>query len=677
MKLLRYSATAASLLFAITSHASIITVNTVDNNDASPGVTNLMTALTLVASGDTINFNIPGSGPHYIITPVGGYPLVTNLAGVSINGYSQPGSTPNTNTILAPNTANILVYLDSRNGELTDLTGHSGFDQEGAILPILGWTNTVISGLGFLGFNPGGIANNMDNMYAIALGGDFPTENTHIFGCRFGIDADNRSVYQFQKNIVSYGSKITGYCRIGVGPGSANPRAEFNVLVGGYITMDLEGTTNSAFQISGNFIDVYPDGLHDFNVDGNTYDGVDHIIEATFEFGSPGLGSIFGTDGDGVNDAEERNIIGGVTQANDSNTWECYGNGPDQMRMAGNYFGVGIDGVTRFDNGGPNMEWLNVYKRNASSLLLGSDFDGVSDDIEANLFYWNNPFIGLYGTPPTAGPGQNADNWAFLVGPNGTRGAATWTGFIAMRGNVMVNNLIAPFDYVGNDPSQDYLTQFSFYEGPFMNTTNVSKFSDLIPRLSATTTAGLIVGTCPSPNFSGPFTNLFIDLYVLDPEGWTNGIAFALPALTDNATYTNGFPAGRKFLGTFVDNGPLDSDPTVGSFSFDASSLNLAVGTQVTIAANYSMDPAGTHNGRTHTSDFSNPVTLAPEFRILSANRFGSSVTLTWQGGVEPFSLRRASSVAGPWVVVQSNLAGGTTTYSDTGVDAFYQIVGQ
>ena len=663
-------------MFLALSQAAIITVNTVDNNDNSIGKTNLASALALLSNGDTLNFNIPGAGSHYIITPIGGYPFVTNLVGVTIDGYSQPGSSPNTNTILGGNNASIAIFLDSRNGELTDLTGHSGFSQEGAVLPILSWTNTVISGLGFLGFNPGGIANNMDNMYAIAMGGDAPTENTHIFGCRFGLDADNSSVYQFQKNIVSYGSKVAGYCRIGVAPGSVNPRAEFNVLVGGYITMDLEGTTNSTFQISGNYLDVYPDGLHDFNIDGNTYNGVDHIVEAIFEFGSPGPGTVFGTDGDGINDAEERNIIGGVVQANDSNVWECYGNGPDHMRMAGNYFGVGVDGRTRFNNGGPNMEWLNVYKRNASSLLLGSDFDGISDDIEANLIYWNNPFAALYGTPAVPGPGPNADNWAFLVGPNGTRGAATWTGFIAMRGNVMVNNLMVPFDYVGNDPTQDYHAEFSFYEGPFMDTTNFSSFSDLIPQLASGTTVTEIIGTCPTPNYSGPFTNLFIDLYVLDPEGWTNGIAFALPDLTDHATFTNGFPAGQKFLGTFVDNGPLDRDPKVGIFDFDASALNLEAGTQVTITANYSMDPAGTHNGRTHTSNFSNPIALAPVFTITSASRVGMSVTLTWQGGIGPFSLRRKGSLTDPWVTVQTNLTGGVATYTDTGVEAFYQVVG-
>ena len=42
-----------------------IVVNTADNTDFSAGKTNLVTAINLLGDGDTINFNIPGAGPHY------------------------------------------------------------------------------------------------------------------------------------------------------------------------------------------------------------------------------------------------------------------------------------------------------------------------------------------------------------------------------------------------------------------------------------------------------------------------------------------------------------------------------------------------------------------------------------------------------------------------------------
>src|SRR5262249_36042618 len=84
---------------ATTLHAAIITVNSNNNTDFSAGVTNLVQAINLLQDGDTIRFNIPGPGPHYLITPDpvlgagggGGYPEITNN-NVTIDGFSQPGS---------------------------------------------------------------------------------------------------------------------------------------------------------------------------------------------------------------------------------------------------------------------------------------------------------------------------------------------------------------------------------------------------------------------------------------------------------------------------------------------------------------------------------------------------------------------------------------------------------
>jgi len=60
-----------------------------------------------------------------------------------------------------------------------------------------------------------------------------------------------------------------------------------------------------------------------------------------------------------------------------------------------------------------------------------------------------------------------------------------------------------------------------------------------------------------------------------------------------------------------VDNGPQDSDPAVGKFSLNLFGLDLGTGA-VTVTANYSADPPKTRNGRIHTSNFSNPITLIP-----------------------------------------------------------------
>jgi hypothetical protein len=535
--------------------------------------------------------------------------------------------------------------------------------------------------LGFLVINPGGIGNNGDNMYAIAMGGGASTADVHIHGCRFGLDADGATVKQFQKDIVTYGSRNTGFYNLGVAPGSANPRAEFNVFTGGYILFDIgPGSAGCLFHVSGNFLNVYPDGLHDFNVDGLTHAGVDHIVEALFEFAGSGTNSVFGTDGNGVNDAEERNIIGGITGANDGNVWEIYGSGPQGLKVAGNYWGIGVDGVTRFTNGGPNMLWLDIHKRNASWMQVGSEFDGVSDALEANLFYWDNPFHTLYGNPPVPPPSGSDGLWSFFIGPPNNSVSDIFTGWISMRGNQMVNNLLAPYSYAdgtGTPTTQgDLYPRFLAYETPFMNVSTATVYNDLLPKLSASSTAIDIIGTCPSTN-GGAFSNIFVDVYVLDPEGWTNGQALALSELTDGLTYTNGFPQGKTYLGTFVDNGPLDRDPAVGSFNFKANALGLAPGTQITITANYSADPAGTAHGRTQTSNFSNPTTLRAPIQITSVTRTGSNVTITWTGGTAPYTLQRRSPLTGTWSTVQTSLPGLSTTYSDASpTQAYYQVLG-
>ena len=118
--------TATLALFYSTAEAAVITVNTTNNVNPLPLIeTSLQQALTNLHDGDTIQFNIPGNGPFHLQTPTNGYPIVTNNS-ITIDGYSQPGSSPNTNEILAPNNAKIQIVLDSQG---------------------LGATSTVLAGL--------------------------------------------------------------------------------------------------------------------------------------------------------------------------------------------------------------------------------------------------------------------------------------------------------------------------------------------------------------------------------------------------------------------------------------------------------------------------------------------------------------------------------------------------
>src|SRR5207248_5936909 len=70
--------------------------------------------------GGTINFNIPGGGVH-TISPMTVLPTITQT--VTIDGYTQPGSSQNTNPSTEPINAVILIELSgTMAGNVSGLT---------------------------------------------------------------------------------------------------------------------------------------------------------------------------------------------------------------------------------------------------------------------------------------------------------------------------------------------------------------------------------------------------------------------------------------------------------------------------------------------------------------------------------------------------------------------------
>jgi hypothetical protein len=177
---------------------------------------------------------------------------------------------------------------------------------------------------------------------------------------------------------------------------------------------------------------------------------------------------------------------------------------------------------------------------------------------------------------------------------------------------------LTPFNYATNavagTNSLPLLRLFTNFFSAYLDT-NVA----IIPVLNA--------GSSVFPNLVGTFspgvgyyTNVIIDVYQLDPVGWTNGQKFVFEVLTDHATYTNGFPQGKKYLGSF---------PVANSGSFN---IALPGGTdwgdgRVTVTANYSKDPAGTALAYTTTSDFSMPISVRPLIKVAKS---GGNLNITW-----------------------------------------------
>jgi len=670
---------ASKLLASFLALAGLSTIanaaNILVTTTAGSGPGSFSAALTSVQAGDTIGFNIPGAGPHYIATPAGGFPLLIQ-DNVTIDGYSQPGAVANTNPNTASNNAQIKIVLDSRNGnyramEYTAFTpanssppidnsamsGERGGygDTEVAILGIYRATNVNVRGLAFLSDTYTGDI----STYCVAVGHDYglntnvldrlaydagSSRDCHINGCWFGVDPANPTVAGVTRAAAAIAffrhRDVNGGPRpelpnesllVGVKPGSANARAEFNVFA--YQSLTLAGEAIRT-HFSGNFLGVMPDGI--------TPSGIPDIFGGGIEIGryDDTQPIVLGTDGDGVNDADEGNLFGplqdgGVVLA-------LYSTGNKPYVVSGNRFGIGVNGA-RWDNS--QLIWDSIA--NNTQVQFGTDFDGVSDALEANVIYNNYP-------PATVSPATYPPMFVVSAG-----------SVLSLRGNTLVNNYTPPVDPLAS--SGDLITN---YYARILADTN----SSFVPVLSTNSTVSRLIGTVPLPGTNYPV--VLVDVYVPDPEGITNGIAAGIPELPD------GYIQGRTYLGTFVADGAGDLDPAAGAFEFDISSLGVPLNTPLTIAATYSSSPAGTDGAAGITTLFAVPVAVkagstAPAITSVSVN--GANLIINWAGGTPPYQLqKRANFNTGtPWVNEGAASAATTATIPISGSQDYFRVQGQ
>ena len=578
------------LAVAAAAPAAVITVTTINNEFPQAGKS-LVQAIEEARDGDTIAFNIPGDGPHYIKTLPTGYPLI-RAQNLTIDGYTQTGASPNNNPIHAPNNAKLQIVLDSREGGRTVMEhyandeGRGGYGtSETAILGVVNAANITIRGLCFLGKH----TENSDadpGIYCIAFARDHTgapnyDNNSHISGCWFAVEPDGvtvsggsaTAVSAFRHRDVNGGPlpELPNHgMTIGVKAGSSNPRAEFNVMVD--MEYGLAGE-QTGVRFSGNFLGVLPDGM-------TAWDQTDRPLEAGLETGRYNNSTIvIGTDGDDVNDADEGNVFGPLAPG--ATILAFYSTGNKQYVIAGNYFGVAVDGVTPLlgsDGITPMSSSFRIAETfgRQCKVRIGTDFDGVSDLCEGNLIVNNTPF----------------DSAATLFNPIRTDNPdVNGVVRLALRGNRLINNYPLPVNLSGGtqpDPT-------TFYEPYLEDDTVITPIIELA-------TAERIVGTVPVAK--NTIVATVIDLYVVDGEGIANGQSLLLPGLPF------GFLQGKRYIRSFVLDSPADLDNSApGRFEFNLAGLNIGGG-DLTLTANYLEDPIGTHNGRAVTSPFSDPFTI-------------------------------------------------------------------
>ena len=133
-------------------------------------------------------------------------------------------------------------------------------------------------------------------------------------------------------------------------------------------------------------------------------------------------GIVVGTNGDGVDDIGERNVIG-------YGGYAVYVNANNNNTIAGNFIGFSADGATQVGAG------LVLVRQSSLGNVIGTDSDGTSDELERNYF-GSNHGIDYQGFVAGGTDNKIAGN-TFGLGPDGA--SAPITAGIEITGLLAVN----------------------------------------------------------------------------------------------------------------------------------------------------------------------------------------------------------------------------------------------
>ena len=282
----------------------------------------------------------PGD-PHswFRIQPQSALPRITDR--VVIDGYTQPGANPNTQEV--GSNAELLIELDG------SLAGSS----RGLTITAGGCT---VQGLVINRFGASGISLS-DNGENVVAGNFIGTDVTGTAAL-----GNHRGVWVYS------GAK---WNRIGTDGDGIGDAAEGNLISGntenGVYIMDAGADFNV---VAGNFIGTDVTGTCAL---GNLANGI------AIQTGAQS--NRIGTNGDGIADAAERNIISG----NNTEGVRIAHAGTDSNVVAGNYVGTDVTGTCALGN---QSYGIAIYA-GAESNRIGTNEDGLADEAERNVISAN------------------------------------------------------------------------------------------------------------------------------------------------------------------------------------------------------------------------------------------------------------------------------------------------
>lgn len=296
------------VLLASRAHAAPATFSVTNTNDSGAG--SLRQAITDANSNanaadmDVIEFNISGSEVHTIAVN-SDLPLVTEK--VTINGYSQPGSSEN--TAASPNPLNSVIKIEISSTNATLSQGILGVIAQGSI----------VKGLSI--YDGAAPDSNFAKATLALIGND-----TILQGSYIGVRADGFTTGEYDKNCANVLVAGTGVLVGGTNSADRNLLSS-ECSIGQAAALAVMGTA----EIYGNYIGLAKDGVTDLTPDAADANG----LNAPFSMGI----NVINTGGNTVGGptSTKQNVISG-------NSANMIISSPDNV-VQGNIIGARFDGV--------------------------------------------------------------------------------------------------------------------------------------------------------------------------------------------------------------------------------------------------------------------------------------------------------------------------------------------
>jgi IPT/TIG domain/S-layer homology domain len=523
---------AAGLLSLSTASAMTFTVTT--TADTGPG--SLRQAITDAngnVGADTIQFTIGGSGVQ-TIAPASALPTITD--GVTIDGYTQPGASANTNAPDQGTNAVILIEIDGTN---------TGTGSEAAVLffgPASGnsavrglainrgkWAGIRVSGVAimsidgnFIGTDPTGTTpqGNVDfgiqvnnGASSITIGGTTPAARNLISGngmqgINFGSGGNGGTGHLVQGNLI--GTDASGGNALTANQTGVNVSSSMNVTIGGSTAAarnvisgnggyGIRLNSGSNLVASGNFI-------------GTDVTGAGPVPNLNYGILADASGSVIGGSAPGAGNVVSANAIDGISISG----------GVTGVIIQGNFIGTDATGTFALGNqnrgisvfgtdaiiGGTGPGEGNVV---AHSGVGGVDiFGSVGNAIRGNSIYANGTIgIDLGGGGVSANDALDAD-----TGPNGLQNYPLIASAVPVSpsGTEVVGNLDSTpstaysLDFFANPACAGRPHDFEeglIYIGSFDVATDASGHASFDTTLAYTIESGqLVTATATDPNGS-------------------------------------------------------------------------------------------------------------------------------------------------------------------------------